>query len=240
MLIDMHAHTSGISTCCRKSAPEVVKIARETGMDGIVLTNHYHKPYIKDGDFKGFAERYYAEYEYTRQCGEDIGCKVFFGIELSMELYDRSHFLIYGVGRDFLMAHPQMTDYTQERLYELVRAEGGALVQAHPYRKNQNRLYDTALLDGVEINCHPLYEGTHAAEMQEIAHRTGLILTCGGDYHGDTHRPGCGMYLPDDIRGEELGAYLKTASLVKLCVQEVDSRQSYDLLFERQQKREAR
>jgi histidinol phosphatase-like PHP family hydrolase len=43
MLIDMHAHSSGISTCCQIPYDKVIDTAKENGMDGIVLTNHYQK-----------------------------------------------------------------------------------------------------------------------------------------------------------------------------------------------------
>ena len=46
MLIDLHAHTSGISRCCRIPAPEVLRRAKEVGLCGIVLTNHYTKSYL--------------------------------------------------------------------------------------------------------------------------------------------------------------------------------------------------
>ena len=45
MLIDLHAHTSGISRCCRIPIPEVLRQTLDNGMDGIVLTDHYQKSY---------------------------------------------------------------------------------------------------------------------------------------------------------------------------------------------------
>ena len=37
MLIDLHAHSSGISKCCRIDAEEVVREAVRIGLDGICL-----------------------------------------------------------------------------------------------------------------------------------------------------------------------------------------------------------
>ncbi len=234
MLIDLHAHTRGISTCCRIHAPDVVAAAKEAGLDGIVLTNHYQKSYIKDGDYAAFAKRYVEEYHYARECGEAIGCKVFYGIEVTMEPHDRAHMLIYGVGEDFVTRYPTIFDCTQAELHRLVHENGGILVQAHPLRKNKNVLLDLALLEGVEISCHPLYEGTHLEELTAVARDGGLILTCGGDYHADTHRPHCGVYLPDSIStSAELAAYLATTSSVRLCVHEVGVAHAHDVIFER-------
>ena len=38
MLIDLHAHSSGISRCCKIPAPKVLEVSRDLGLDGIVLT----------------------------------------------------------------------------------------------------------------------------------------------------------------------------------------------------------
>ena len=234
MLIDLHAHSSGISKCCRVPADEVIRTTKNTNIDGIVLTNHYQKDYVTDGDYLAFVKRYVSEFEYTKQCGESLGFKVFFGIEVTMELYPSAHLLVYGVDGKFLEEYPMLFDYSQEELYRIVKENGGALVQAHPFRKNVDRLLDPAFLDGIEISCHPHYEGTHLSELTEIAKKTGLILTCGGDYHADTHRPHCGVYLPDSIKsGKELSEYLCSAESVKLCVQEVDDTRSHDVTFSR-------
>ncbi|MBQ9801955.1 MAG: hypothetical protein IJW51_02650 [Clostridia bacterium] len=232
MLIDMHAHTKGISRCCRVTAPEVVMAAKAAGLDGIVLTNHYQKSYVTDGDYAAFARRYVEEFHFTRQCGEADGCRVLYGIEVTMERYTRAHMLVYGVGEDFLLRHPTLFDYTQEELFHLVHENGGILVQAHPYRRSPEDLLDPALMDGVEISCHPLYTCTYAEEMRSLADRHGLVLTCGGDYHADTRRPVCGMYLPDTITcGEQLAPYLTGAASLHLLVDEIDEQPPYEMEY---------
>lgn len=233
MLIDLHAHSSGISKCCRIPAEEVIRVAKEHGIDGIVLTNHYAKSYVTDGNYAAFAKRYTAEYRYTKELGEACGVRVLFGIELTVAADPQVHLLIYGVEESFIERYPTLFDLSQKELYALVKAHGGILVQAHPYRKG-DRLLDPAYLDGIELSCHPLYEGTYQKELTAIAKAHGLLLTCGGDYHADTHRPHCGVYLPDTItNGVELGAYLASANEVTLCVQEVDERISHDVVYTR-------
>lgn len=232
MLIDLHAHSSGISRCCRIPAEKVVQTAKEIGLDGIVLTNHYDKNYVSDGNYRSFAERYVAEYKYAKRCGEAIGCKVFFGIEVTMAKHNNVHMLVYGVEETFLLEHPTVFDCSQQELYTLVHENGGILVQAHPFRGNTDRLLDTQYLDGVEVSCHPMYEGTHAEELCQIAKDCGLILTCGGDYHADTHRPHCGVYLPDNIQNSrEMIMHLLSADEIKLCVHEVGDTASHMMLF---------
>lgn len=233
MLIDLHAHSSGISTCCRASAEKILQTAKEHGLNGIVLTNHYQKLYVKDGNAAAFAQRYWEEFLRTEALGKELGMRVFFGIEVTMTARTNIHLLLYGVGKDFLEAHPEMYDYSQEDLYRAVKDFGGVLVQAHPYR-NGASLMNPQFLDGVEINCHPLY-GTSASEkVLADAKAHGLFLTCGGDYHADTYRPHCGMLLPDTLKdGKELGDYLLSAVAWTLCVHEPNTEKSYVLTVER-------
>ena len=220
MLIDLHAHSSGISHCCRIPYDAVIRAAKEVGLDGIVLTNHYQKFYVTDGDFAAFARRYTEEFRLTKAYGDSVGMKVFFGAEVTMERYGGAHLLLYGIPERFIEENPTLFDWTMEEMYNRVKAIGGTLVQAHPYRKVKN-LLPTEYLDGVEVNCHPLYGKSDFADMVEIATENHLILTCGGDYHADTYRPRCGMYLPDTLAdGIELGHYLVEAPSLTLCVHE--------------------
>lgn len=232
MLIDMHAHSSGISRCCQIPAEQVVQEVKNAGMDGIVLTNHYVVYYAKDGEHFELAERYIKEFEYAKRCGEKIGVKVFFGIEVTMELEGHPHVLVYGVEPNFILKHYKIFDYSQQELYNCVKQAGGVVVQAHPFRGNEDRLLDLNLLDGIEINCHPLYEGTHSEKILAIATKNNLLVTSGGDYHADTHRAKCGMYFPDSLQnGVELGNYLKSEKYFKLCIQEVDEFVSKDIEY---------
>ncbi len=223
MLIDLHAHTSGISKCCRYSAPKILESAHELGIDGIVLTNHYQKSYIDDEKVSSFVDKYIEEFYYTQKLGEQLGVKVFWGIEVTMELYPNVHMLIYGVNTDFLKSNPLVFDYTQQELYAKVKDNNGVVIQAHPFR-NGTTVLDTEFLDGIEINCHPLYKNSYSKEIFKIAKENGLTVTCGGDYHGDTYRPECGMYLPDDITDScKLGEYIGNAKKVSLYINEPNS-----------------
>lgn len=219
MLIDLHAHSSGISLCCKIPYEQVLAQTLDNGMDGIVLTNHYKKCY-HNCSAEELAEKYTNEFYAAEQWGSKIGCKVFFGIEVTMILYPNVELLIYGVAPEFLKENPRIFDCTQEELYRLVKNHNGVLVQAHPFRNGASVL-NPAFLDGVEINCHPAYGRSYAKELLEIAEKERLIVTCGGDYHADTYRPKCGMFLPDHIKDHgDLGTYLLSDAEKKLHIQE--------------------
>ena len=220
MLIDLHAHSSGISPCCQIPYQEALQEALNRGMDGVVLTNHYQKSYIGDVPVQDYVERYITEFLDAEQYGKEIGCKVYFGIEVTTELYPRVHMLIYGVEPDFLRKNPRVFDCTQKELYELVKADNGVLVQAHPFR-NGTTVLDTAYMDGVEINCHPGYGKSYSEDLLRIAKENHLIVTCGGDYHADNYHPKCGMFMPEGIEGhQDLRDYLLSGEEKKLCIQE--------------------
>lgn len=220
MLVDFHSHTSGISKCCKTDSAGVIEYAKKAGIDGLVITNHYQKAYVKDGRIDVFADRYIDEYKNTEKLGAAADIKIFFGVEVTMQWNSAVHILIYGITEKFVRDNPAMFEYSQHRLYESVKEYGGVMIQAHPFR-NDSSVLDTSLLDGVEINCHPLYKKSYSDELLHIAHENGMILTCGGDFHADTYRAKCGVFLPDDISdGVELGKYISDAQSLQLCIQE--------------------
>ncbi len=236
ILMDGHAHSSGISNCCRISGEEGVNRAKAAGVDGFVLTNHYHMGYVggeKYPTLECFAKRYVEEYRKVKGYGDSVGFRVFYGLELTAEWDTSVHLLVYGVDESFIFDNLRICYEPLERIYQKVHAAGGILVQAHPYRVTP-RLQDLKYLDGVEISCHPHshYGGPYVDEMHEIAKRNGKILTCGGDYHADVpYRPQCGIYVPEWVQdGKDFAAYLSSADPLTLRVH-MPHGESYDLPY---------
>ncbi len=221
MLIDPHAHTRGISHCCRAEAEEVLETAKAHGFDGLVLTNHYTENYYTDETYHEWIERYIEEWHRVCALAEQKGLRAFFGIEVTQEYEPRLHMLVYGCDEDFLRTNQRLCELSLEELSAVCHAHGCALVQAHPFR-NGATVQDTAYLDGLEINCHPKYGSTHASEVELEAKKAGLALICGCDYHADTYRAHGGTLVPDGIKtGRELAQYLLHADRFTLQVHEV-------------------
>ncbi len=220
MLIDLHAHSSGVSRCCRYDFKTVLNHAKEAGLDGIVLTNHYQADYMNEVTPEEFINFYYDEYLKAKTYGDQIQMKVFFGVEVTVKATPNVHLLIYGADKEFLLKNPLLFNIPLKDLHILCRDNGLALVQAHPFR-NGSTILDTRYLDGLEINCHPLYGKTYREELIKCSLDTGLTLTCGGDYHGDTYRPHCGTYLPDSINdAKDIAKFILNTPAVKLKIQE--------------------
>lgn len=220
MLIDLHAH-SALSRCCKIDGKDNLLVAKEFGMDGFVLTNHYDKSYLINDDKIEYANRYINEYYYVRDCAKELGMKCFFGIEITMSKHNNVHMLVYGVSPEWLVNHPNLYDLEISELYELVHKYNGIVVQAHPLRKNINVLLDTNYLDGIELNSHTKNEGPHLEEIINIARTNNLLVTSGGDFHNDAPRAKCGVYLPDDLNETmDIVNYLKNSIEYKMVVQE--------------------
>ena len=235
ILVDLHAHSAGISTCCRVPYSVGIDHARAAGIEGFVLTNHYVSNYVEGEDYEAFARAYLEEFDGAKQYGDSVGFRVFFGVEVTAEWNKAVHLLVYGVPTCFVSDHPRMCLYSLEELYCTVHEYGGILVQAHPYRK-QDRLCDLNFLDGVEISCHPHlhYGGSFASEMKQIAAKNGKLLTCGGDYHADVkYRPQCGVFVPKEIsHGVALKDWLISQPRLTLRVHE-PAGEWYDLTYQR-------
>ena len=161
--------------------------------------------------------------------GEQIGIKVFCGVELS---YKGTDFLVYGLDKSWYLAHPEIMDMKKSDELKFMMESGALVIQAHPFR-NGCTVLDTKFLDGVEINCHPMYKCSYREELTAIAFENNLRITSGGDFHADTYRPVCGMYMPDDIRDEKaLKDYICTAEKITICHHEPDGEGAVDMEFE--------
>ena len=228
MIIDMHCHSKAISRCCQRTYKENINIAKNEGIDALILTNHYAREYLKYYEsVEELVDCYHQEYQKAKEYGESVGVKVYYGVEITASQLQKSpdvHLLAYGVDERFLTDHPYIFDYPLGMTYETVKQYGGILVQAHPFRC-VDRLVDTKYLDGVEISCHPKYNTTSQEKVKEIARENGLIITCGADYHGDTpYRPICGLVvdeLPKDIN--EIVKILTSSNKKTLLIHEVNA-----------------
>ncbi len=209
MLIDMHLHTSGISSCCKVDYRKTLDTAKDVGYDAVVITNHYTSSYFNDENYEIWIEKYIQEIYDSKKYGEEIGIKVFLGIEVTFEAEPFVHFLIYGADEMFLRKNKRLCDMTQENLYNLCHENDCILVQAHPFRYGME-VMNVNYLDGIEINCHPKYFNSYSHKIINIARINSLAVTVGCDYHADTYRPVGGMFLPDGIKTEkDLAQYIR-------------------------------
>ncbi len=110
MLIDLHTHTQPLSHDSALTPDALIEAAKKAGLDGVCLTEH---------DF-------FWEHEKAAELGRRHDFLVIPGIEVNTE---GGHVVVFGLER-FV--------YGMHRLSELVgmvEAAGGAMIAAHPYRR---------------------------------------------------------------------------------------------------------
>lgn len=222
MLVDLHCHTYPISRCSAVDYRQMIAHSKAVGLDGIVIANHYQKGYLKDLNVTAqeFAKLYVEEFEKTLSYAKEVDFKVFFAVEITAEAFPLAHLVVYGVPYEFLYENPEIYDLSLKEIYEKVKQYGGILIQAHPFRSDMT-VMNTDFLDGVEINCHPVFGPTCKQELIKISKEKGLHITCGSDYHGKIYRPRCGMIIPDDTENTfDLANYIMSENEKTLLVHE--------------------
>ena len=131
---ETHLHTVEGSACGVTPGKEYPAIFKARGYDGIFITDHFFHGNTRPSrelPWAEYVDAYMKGYEEAKKAGDEIGFKVFFGIE---ENFEGDEYLIYGVDKEFLLAHPEIPHWTREDMIKSVHEAGGALMQAHPFR----------------------------------------------------------------------------------------------------------
>ncbi|MBO4410720.1 MAG: PHP domain-containing protein [Lachnospiraceae bacterium] len=183
--LETHVHTIVSSACGHSTPGEMVRFYKEAGFQGICITDHFflgNTCVLKSLPWEEWVDTYCRSYRAAEKEGDRIGLDVWFGWETS---YEGEDFLILGLDEDWLKAHPEIIVWNQKEQYEHVRADGGFVIQAHPFRE---RDYMT------EIKLHPYHsdawEAFNACNFFyenrlafEEAERLGIPMTAGSDIH---------------------------------------------------------
>ena len=191
-IYETHLHTRQASACAKSPGRDYIQRYIDAGYAGIIFTDHfYHGNCAVDRalPWREFVHRFCAGYEDALNEGEKRGLPVFFGWE---ENFDGDEYLIYGLDKAWMMEHPEMLLWTRREQYESIRAAGGCVVQAHPFRaRNYNHTIYLApeLCDAVEVfnaGNMPLWDSL-AARYAEVVR---LPVTAGSDnHHAEAMRP---------------------------------------------------
>lgn len=150
---EVHMHTAESSACGKTHAADYIAAFIEQGYDGMIITDHFfHGNTAVDRNlpWEDFVEEFCKGYEIAKAEGDKQGFKVFFGWEAN-RLVDE--YLIYGLDKAWLKAHPEVRDCPHDELFKLIDSEGGLIVGAHPFRE---RPYVP------KVNLHPFQ--VHAME----------------------------------------------------------------------------
>ena len=187
---ETHLHTSPVSKCARAGVREVLEFYKSLGYEGIFLTNHFLDGNINvdwNLPHEGRRDFYFSDYEQALELSEEIGIKVFLGVEIS---YAGTDFLIYGLDKAWYLAHPEIMQMSKKKELAFLMEEGALVIQAHPFRESGHidhiRLFPRSV-HGIEIinSSRPDFENDLA---RQYADNYGLLYFAGSDNHiGSKH-----------------------------------------------------
>ena len=216
---EMHCHCNWCSACAHSSPQAMAQAYYQAGYAGMVLTDHFlsgSTAIDRSLPWKDKVEAYWRAYEAARDWaqGRSRDFTVLFGLE--HQYGGGKEVLTYGIDLDFLLAHPDLDQYSLADYTDTVRRAGGLISMAHPYR-HADYIDDTILpqpryLDGAEVYN---YGNTPEENRQayELAREHRLIPTSGGDVHREDEEnlAKAGIALASPIAtGEELVQVLRS------------------------------
>lgn len=135
-IYETHLHTKEASACATSYAAEYVQFYKDQGFSGIFVTDHFFNgncavPRYKD-NWERMINEFCLGYENAKRAGDAIGFPVFFGWESN---YEGDEYLIYGLDKEWLLAHPDMLSWDRTTQFQKISEAGGLVVQAHPFRE---------------------------------------------------------------------------------------------------------
>lgn len=183
---ETHLHTCQGSACGVSTGTEYVQAYKKLGYAGIFVTDHFfggNTAAPRTGDWKDRIEAYCKGYEEAFEaCKNDSDFHVFFGFE---QTFDGDDYLIYGLDKDWLIAHPEVEHMKHEELFNAVNSVKGLMIQAHPFRFRQ---YMSAMHQHpLEVHGIEVYNGGNKPienQMAELyAQAFDFPVTSGSDIH---------------------------------------------------------
>lgn len=208
---DTHVHDNLGSACGADLPEDIVAAYAKAGYAGLCFTNHFfsgNTAVDRDLPWADFVTAYWNAYlrgkEFAAKNYPDF--TVLFGIEHHYAA--GKEVLTYGIDLDFLLAHPNLHEYSIKDYCAAVHEAGGYISHAHPFR---NRAYidmsyelDPSNWDAVEVNNHYNYPEENALA-EELAAKYNLQRTSGGDEHAKDGEgvAKAGMAFPYPVHNEK-------------------------------------
>lgn len=183
---ETHLHTSEGSACGSSSGKEYIKPYVDAGYSGLFVTDHFfggNCAVPRDLDWSQKIEQYCKGYEKALEESKQYpGFSVFFGIE---QTFQGDDYLIYGLDKNWLLAHPEVEHMSHKELFDAVNEQGGLMIQAHPFRL---RGYINAIhLHPREIHGIEVYNGGNTPDQNQMAEYYAKTyefpVTSGSDIH---------------------------------------------------------
>ncbi len=185
---ELHSHTAECDPHAGIGGAELVKLYKEAGYSGMVITDHYIRSFAKwfaeenmaSATHEEYIKRWLKGFYAAKEAAEGTDFAVLAGAEVAFD-GQINHYLIYGVDESFFYHAPLLNKcQTIDELTALL-PDGALVVQAHPFRKNMTICDPKALFGFEGYNA-----GTEAFrnEMAKLyARHYDKPLTSGSDVH---------------------------------------------------------
>ena len=196
-LYETHMHTCLGSACGRATGKEQARVYKDAGYTGIIITDHFfggNTAVSRELPWEERIDLFWRGYEEAKEEGDRIGLDVFFGLEQNIHF---DEYLIYGLTKEYMKAHPEMEHWDRHRQLEEVHKAGGCVIQAHPFRMRS--YMDRVRLglhycDGIEV-ANAGNDPMDDARAWLYAQEFGLLTTAGSDNHCGANWPLYGVML---------------------------------------------
>ncbi len=208
---ETHLHTREASACASCKGEEYIDVYLRLGYKGIIVTDHFFNGNCAIDPKLSWEDRvelFCKGYENAKAEGDKRGLDVFFGWESN---YDCDEYLIYGLDKKWLLKHPEMMGWTQREQLEHVRADGGLVVHAHPFRE-RNYIKEINLhnvhADALEV-CNAGNSAPQNALAYAYCKKLKMPMTSGSDIHHSSGAAfGCfGMVFNEPLK--DISDYVK-------------------------------
>ncbi len=182
---ELHSHTDEVSMCGKVPAAEIVRLHKENGYNGIVITDHYSD--LTFFPTKLLTPQRHSDFYLSGYRNALKAADADFTVLLGMELRyygTRNDYLVYGLEEDFFKKCGNLMAMYPKRFTKLARDYGAMIILAHPFRSRLMDLDVMQYIDGAEI-----YNGKAADDEENKkalgwAVENGLaIKTSGSDFH---------------------------------------------------------
>lgn len=186
---ELHCHTAQTSPCAAIDAKDAVELYKSIGYSGMVITDHYsfrtfgtESSFKRQVDVEKFLKGYHAALE---AAGENF--TVLLGMEIRF-FATTNDFLVYGIGEDFVRENGNMLFLGPKKFHELVKKNGGIVIQAHPFRQYVHRA-NPRYIDGCEIYNAKDRKTDYNQKAEAWAKKNGFkIVTGGADFHRESQK----------------------------------------------------
>lgn len=202
---ELHIHTAENDLAAHVPAAEIVRMYKNAGYDGIVITDHYFPLFFDwfHAELDGAAhtqiiDRWLRGYRAAKEEGDKIGFTVLPGAEVRFQ-DSINDYLVYGVDETFFYNAPLLC-FLRGGLHELLPLlpKEACVVWAHPFRDGMTVIDPTPLF-GIEGQ----NGGTDAYRnqmAQQFAAHYGKPITSGSDFHHSTALARGGIRTETPIR----------------------------------------